>query len=360
MKTFNKFLYLFVILLVFSSCTSKSEEAKDPIVETYTISDYYPFHENTLMIYEGEGNEYASQEQFFDYIRGNQAQLRTINGGTTMLRLLETVGGELRSIHSEGEFYHVEDRLGQLHPTDATSGPISEEALKNLPQTPVDVLLKEPLEVGTTWQSAYGHERSITALDKTIQVPYGEFQALEVTTLLDEGSKQYDYYVKDLGFVLSIYQAAEFEVKTLLSEVKKDYALPLFLRIYYPDFESESTAYSEETLEFHTNDSISELLGNKMKTVSGTDGMPTLTENVHLNSLQTDPNLGILYVDFSDNLVREMNAGSLLEGLILQSISNTLGNYTHLSKVVITLDGELYSSGHFMLEDGDYFDATFE
>ncbi|MBN2222586.1 MAG: GerMN domain-containing protein, partial [Vallitaleaceae bacterium] len=277
------------------------------------------------------------------------------NGGTTMIHLLEIEDGELRSFHSEGEFYHVEDRLSQF----SSSEMLSDEAFNNLPETPLDILLKEPIEVGTTWQSAYGNERSITALDKTIQVPYGEFQALEVTTLLDDNTEQYDYYVKDLGFVLSIYQASDFEVKTLLKEVKKDHALTLPLQVYYPDFEGETTAYSEESIEFYTNDSIVELLANKMKTVSGTDDMPTLTENVHLNSLQTDPNLGILYIDFSNNLVREMNAGSLLEGLILQSINNTLGNYTHLNKVVITLDGELYSSGHFMLEQGDYFEVQF-
>ena len=48
-----------------------------------------------------------------------------------------------------------------------------------------------------------------------------------------------------------------------------------------------------------------------------------------------------------------MNAGSSFEALILQSLTNTLGNYYGVQEVYITIDGGPYESGHIIIEEGE-------
>lgn len=47
-------------------------------------------------MYEGQGNEYASYTVFIEDISGNRVQLRSNNGGTKMVKVLENKDGELR------------------------------------------------------------------------------------------------------------------------------------------------------------------------------------------------------------------------------------------------------------------------
>ncbi|BCZ45529.1 hypothetical protein psyc5s11_15960 [Clostridium gelidum] len=50
-----------------------------------------------------------------------------------------------------------------------------------------------------------------------------------------------------------------------------------------------------------------------------------------------------------------MNVGAVYESMILQSITNTLGTYYGVEKVYITIEGELYGSGHIIKEKGETF-----
>jgi len=65
-------------------------------------------------------------------------------------------------------------------------------------------------------------------------------------------------------------------------------------------------------------------------------------------------------MDFTNNLVTEMNAGSGLEAYILKGITNTLGDYYNTPNVIITMDGKPYSSGHIMLKEGEVLKTDFK
>ncbi|HWQ42407.1 MAG TPA: GerMN domain-containing protein, partial [Desulfosporosinus sp.] len=62
-----------------------------------------------------------------------------------------------------------------------------------------------------------------------------------------------------------------------------------------------------------------------------------------------------VYIDFSKELLSEMNAGSGYESLILQSITNTIGTYYGVDKVSITIEGNPYVSGHVAMKKGELF-----
>lgn len=63
-----------------------------------------------------------------------------------------------------------------------------------------------------------------------------------------------------------------------------------------------------------------------------------IPENTKLNSAKIENN--ILYIDFSEEFIKEQNLGKQQEELILQSIVNTVTELTEINKVAILINGE--------------------
>ena len=84
---------------------------------------------------------------------------------------------------------------------------------------------------------------------------------------------------------------------------------------------------------------------------------PVFTKNTKINSLYLNKDNN-LYIDLNKAFLTEMVAGSGMEGMILQSIVNTFGHYYGVEKVYLTIDNELYSSGHISLNKGEFLTVT--
>lgn len=307
--------------------------------EVLTVLDYYPFKENTVMDYQGIGNEFAEQKTFIEFVEGNRAQMKIINPGTTFVRVLEYKDGSLTEVFAEGEFYHIENML------DATSN--SE-----------NIILQEPLKVGNTWEDSEGHNVEITSINQSIETPSGTYEALEITKKLEEGSTEKRYYAKDIGHVATIYLDGEFEVKTLLEEIDDEYEMEVIT--YYPTAQDVGTEYVKQDIEFNTNDNIEEILEDIMKNPPSNKLVSPISKNTKINKLHLNRDSWTLEADFSKELLTEMNAGSSFETEILKSITNTLGVFYDVDKVYITLEGEPYASGHYGISEGEYFEVDLE
>jgi len=317
-----------------------SEEVKienETVEKIDTIEDYFPFKENTIMEYEGVGNEFAEQKAFFEFIEGNKAQLKIFNPGTVAIKILEYSNGELKETYTEGEFYHIENMLNKAKETN-------------------NVLIKEPLKPGTSWTTADGYRRAITAINMDLELPYKNLKVLEVTTELGDGIKTMDYYAKDIGHVATIYKDGDFEVKTLLDEIENS-PYETKMVFYYPHYEDFETLYLNKDIPISTNASIEKILGDNFKN-PGTDKLiGTISKNTKINSLKLERGNGIVRVDFSKEFLEDMNAGSGLEYEILRSITNTLGDYYRVEKVYISIESKPYASGHFELQEDEYFEV---
>lgn len=46
--------------------------------------------------------------------------------------------------------------------------------------------------------------------------------------------------------------------------------------------------------------------------------------------------------------------------MILQSIANTFGKYYNAAKIILTIDNNLYESGHFAFKKGEYLKVMYE
>lgn len=305
--------------------------------ETLTIEDYYPFQENIIMDYEGIGNEYAEQTTFLEFVENNRAQLKIMNPGTNFVKVIEYKNGALTEVFSEGEFYHIENMLN----TNTNSS---------------NIILKEPLEVGTAWLTEEGQDKAITSMDAKIETPLGSYKALEVTTEFEGGATEKQYYAKGVGLVGSIYDDGEFQVKTLLKEIIKD-KHELEIVSYYPTGDDIGTEYINQSISFSTNDRIEEILERTMKEPPKEKLISPISKNTKINKIYLNRNSWILEVDFSKELLREMNAGSSFEYEILRSIVNTLGDFYDVNKVYITLEGEPYESGHYGISKNEYFEV---
>jgi spore germination protein GerM len=308
-------------------------ENKSQLTSPYKIKDFYPFRENVKYEYAGSGNEYATYTTWIDYIKENRMQVRKNNGGTEAVTVLENKEGELKIVFSREETYFREDFTSR-------------------PNNKNEILLKEPLTKGTNWTLPDGRKRYISNTDVPITVPNGSFKALEVTT---EGKdyKNIDYYALNTGLVKSLHTSKDIEVSSSLKKIQNNSSLLQKIKFYYPYGDDYKTGFITKEFTFKTNDITRLALEKAYKGSPKTGVGKVFGPNVKIKSLYL--NNDVVYVDFSKELVGEMNAGSGYELSILQSITNTLGDYYNVNKVYMTIENTPYSSGHVVMEKGETF-----
>lgn len=335
----KKILLIIILLLSLTSCIprSQSNNGSDvkPGTAEYTIKDFYPFKENIRMKYTGTGNEYAEQDTYVERISGNRIQLRIINPGTTLGQVLENVNGELRIISSVGEFYYLED--------------ITSESNDN-----PEILLKEPIKKGTSWALPDGRKRYISEISKRISTPLGDYDALEVTT---EGSDytMYDYYALNIGMVKRIFKSGDYTIETSLEKLENNKPILQTIQYYYPDFLNDKIVCTENKEEFETNHDIKDTFEKYFRSSPSRELTSLMSSNTSINKLYINREENRVYIDFSKEFITEMNAGTSLESMVIQSAVNTLGVYYNTDKVCITIEGRPYESGHILLKQGDCF-----
>lgn len=301
----------------------------------YTIEDYYTIDPDTEYVYEGSGMEYASYNIFLDYYDENtkRYQTRTDNGGTVSGKVIEIKDGKLSLLHSEAEFYYRDNILNNNYKNSA------------------EILLMEPLVKGTEWTLADKSKRYISELNVKIETNLGTYEALEVTTEYEDSITK-DYYAPGVGFIKSIFKSKDnYEVTSTLKAMNKT-PLVQEISLFYPNQDEKINVY-KEPISFHTNDVTRLVLEKAIKEkVIKNEELPLMGINTKINSMYLGKDM-IVYVDFSKEFIDEMNAGAAYESRILQSITNTLGNYYSVDEVYIMVEGKPYESGHILLKKGE-------
>lgn len=334
----KKLSMLFIALLIFiTGCTRQDAIENQPMISTLTIQDYYPFRENLLMQYIGVNNEFSEKRIFTEFSEGNRIQIKTTYNDYSMVRVLEYENGELREIYSEDKFYHIENVLRK------------DKTMNN-------ILLKEPLEVGNSWETHDGYTRTITGDNVDIDTPYGNLKALEVTTKFGEGKVQKDYYAAGIGYVGTVYVESGFEIKTLLEKVEEG-PLKMDIRFYYPTIDGRNSAYVNREIEFETNGNITDILEYNMKNPQYDELLAVIAEDTDINSIVLDKGKEIVRIDFSNEIAADVDTEMEIE--ILKSIVNTIGSFYKVENVHISINGEPYSSESFMLGEDDFFSVDY-
>ncbi|MFZ5973783.1 MAG: GerMN domain-containing protein [Bacillota bacterium] len=304
-------------------------------------ADYFAFKKDACMTYKGTGNEFAPYKAYVDYVKDGVVQTRQVNAGTTTVYVYKIVDGVIKKVYSKGEVYYKYDFT----------------SLSNMDE----ILIKEPIQIGNSWKLKDGSVRSITALERQINTPSGSYKALEITTKRKD-STQKDYYAKGIGLVKTVFSMGD-EASAVTSELEKtEIGVPYktMVRFYFPDFAKDRLVYEDREIELKTDDDIKSKLEEELKKVpEGITGLTkTISDSVKILGISLDDKKGIITVDFSSDFIKGMNAGAALEGMLLKSITNTIGHCFQVSKVVITAEGKRYESGHFALKKGEYFTVS--
>lgn len=313
-----------------SSGTSLPQSQSGP---AGTVKDYFPILENVRYRYEGAGNEYASYDMYIDYTSDTKVQQRVNNGGTETVRVISVGNGKVTRVFSQSEVYYRENFLGK------TSGA-------------QDVLLKEPIQTGTSWKLGDGSARSITGVSVPVSTPSGRYSAVSVTT--KKGSDTtVDYYAKNIGLVKTVTTGTNDTISSSLSEIRKNVPLIQTVRFFYPNINDDKLYYKDRKISFWTNNITRKVLETAYKTpISGQPGK-VFSTNTRINSLYLNRD-GKVYIDLNRSFLTEMNAGAGYESMILQCVANTFGFYYDKTKVLLTIDNGLYESGHIKLEKGEF------
>lgn len=340
MKLQKALLYMVLVLgFVLTGCanqnpgeTTSETQPETTAVDQETVQDYFPIQNNVELVYEGSGNEYASYTVFFDFTAENKLQRRVNNGGTEQVEVIQIADGKATRLFHQAEVYYRANFLDQ---------PANEQ----------DVLLMEPIAVGTSWTASNGATRTITDVAAAVSTPRGQYTAVCVETTNEFGTTT-DYYAKNVGLVKTVYLSDNYEVSSSLSEIRENEPLVQTVRFFYPNGNDSKIYYKDQQIAFETNDEATVLLAAAYKAdFTGKPGN-VLSQNTKINSCTVSPD-GIVHIDLSKEFLTEMSAGSGYELLMLQCIANTFGSYYQQNEVALTIDNALYSSGHIAFGQGE-------
>ena len=321
-----------------------NSEVPVPDVPKPNVSAYYPIKENTKRIYQGSGIEYSSFNVYAAYTNKNRIQNRVDNGGTVLAEIIEVKDDSITQILSRGEIYYRENLL-------------SDKILNARDKKKDEILLKAPLKKGNTWTLNDGSKRTITNISADVKTPLKTYKAIEVTTQGKGKDKTIEYYAENVGLVKTVFISDGMEVKSELKAIEENATLTQNIKFFYPNIDSTKLYYKEKSVDFKTNDITRQTLQKVYKDILKDTGTTVLTKNTKINYLYLNRD-GMVYIDLSKDFLKEMNAGSSYEGMILQSIAATFGDYYGANKVVLTIDGGDYESGHIVLGKGDYLEVV--
>ncbi len=325
--------------LLFAACSAnvaKPEGTVENASNNTHIADLFTANENTRLVYQGEGNEYASYEVYTDYTKDGYLQQRIITGGTTVVRVIRMNKNKAEIVFSQGEIYYRQNML---------------EMKKNPPET----LLKAPLEAGHSWLLGDGRIRTVTGIDVPVETPAGSFSTVEVTSEGPYG-KAMDYYAKGVGLVKTVYVSEGGPVISALSQIERDVPLIQTIRFWYPNAATGKLGHIDKEVGFFTNDITRKVLAEAYKETPPDPLGSVFTPGTEINSLYLNDD-GMVYIDLNKAFQQEMNAGAAYEQMILQSVANTFAHYYGVTRVLLTVDGQPYSSGHIVLRPGEYLTA---
>ncbi len=298
-----------------------------------SVADYFPANENTRLTYQGEGNEYASYAVYTDYAKDDRLQQRISSGGTDIARVVEVTKDHAAVILAQGEVYY---RQNMLDMADSTP----------------EILLKMPLEAGTGWIAGGGRIRTITGVGVQVETPAGIYDAIEVTTEGPYG-KTVDYYAENVGLIKTMYVSEGGSVTSILAQIEDDVPLMQTIRFYYPKADIGKIGYIDRNVLFYTNDISRVILAEAYKEPPAGSLGQVFSSGTQINSLYLNRD-GMVYIDLNKAFQKEMNTGATYEQMILQSVANTFGHYYGVPRVMLTVDGQPYESGHIAMQPGEY------
>jgi len=323
-----------------------SETTQETTAETTqvpaSVRDYFPLTPDVFYDYAGTGNEFVPMTAYVEYVWPDMIQMVYDNGGTEFHTLYSVRDGQVRVLYDISELYARQD--------------LTKEPLLN----DGEILLQEPLEVGTSWLVGV-ETRTITGVDVSVDTPAGTFSAIEVTGESEDAVTK-KYYAEGIGYIKMTVTGQGYEITQELQDTRQ-YAEKIYkMDFYYPRMTDTDIEimYKNISVPFMTNENLSDVLTDYFQMPVAEDLAPVMGQNSSVNSVRLDPATNIVTIDLSANYVAELNVGASMEGAVLRCLVNTVASAYGVQDVIVTLDGAMYESGHIALAPGETFKCDYE
>jgi len=297
-----------------------------------TISMYFPIWTNKNFRFESPTHPELTQDIYVTYTDGVRIQRRAASAGISATEVLQLMDGELRFIFGEPVFYFFEDLIA-VEPT-------------------MDLLLlQEPLVVGNSWEMDNGAASEITAMDAEISVMGETMIAMEITTEFIDGRSQWEYYVRDLGLVKTVYTTFDGRtIEIILTDVAEQATLIVPVDFFYPDPESElGYGIEEREIQIYTNKDLAAIFTEQLQIV-GQSGFYWLPGGTVINSIEVDRADDALILDLSNSDISSEDA--------LQALADTLGHFYGVSRVRPMANGQDYVADETTFGSNDFISVT--
>lgn len=160
-------------------------------------ADYFPYNAGTKVSYAGKGNEYASYTVDVIGKAGTKVEWRRNNGGTVMAEVFDVQPTQVTQIYREPEAYDNTPRM-------------------NNPSNTNEIVLKDPIAVGTTWTTANG---PLKIVDVNASVPVLNNQVLGCVVVVEATGTTVNrwYYHRNYGLILTVFDPTGANVESRLA-----------------------------------------------------------------------------------------------------------------------------------------------
>jgi len=374
---FRKFLMpIIAAVIVFTACNTADKDPAptndDTVIVTPekdnsvqgTIDEYFPFVKNGYYVYD-RTDALLTSSTYNIYVDGNKIQRITEAGNYRVTEVLEYSNGELKVNYANDKVSCFENFL---------------EVSGTYPMT----ILKEPLQIGNSWKTFSSATISgvatgtstITDINVEIDTPLGKVLAIEVSTELENGYTNLEYYAKDLGLVKSGYFIKGFETSnsnetttntTKMEDVTTETTIKSFtadadyeysIKIYYPNENADDLDNAEIKYTFDPNVKKEAIFEELLKNPNGKENERVISPNTTVNSIiirretavNTETNKSkettTVTVDLSKDFSDDMNAGSGYETLLLQALETTFKDFFRADEFILSVDGAPYVAKH--------------
>lgn len=307
--------------------TEDEQVSEDTINQDLTA--WMPRLDNVEYSYEGTGMEYASYTWTPQFNADDYYQIVEDNSGTVMAEIYEYSDDQIVHTFSRPETY-FRDNFTEV----GNFGEYQEE----------EIILQLPLEVGTSWSNAE-NTNEITAVNHEITVPFGTYDAIEVTTTTEDTTIR-RYYAEDVGLVSEVTETEDMVIESNLENIATETPETLPLTVYVPDEQAMGMDTVDAHLTLNTNDparvALTELLSGQNEEFADINILPEGTEINYL--FLNDEN--IVEVDVSSEFEDNMNTGTTGEMFFVYNFVNTLSDYYGSQEVLLTVEGEPFSGPH--------------
>ncbi|MGL6174945.1 MAG: GerMN domain-containing protein [Cellulosilyticaceae bacterium] len=295
-----------------------------------SLTTYFPVIKDTVWTFREESTN-SEIKLSIDFMKGNAFQLKIKDKEKVQARVY---------VQEDGAIYEVAMIEDAQIKQDYTNFRQYKQAI-----------LKMPLEKGNSWKLDDERVSTITDTDVMIETPFGAIKAVEVTTK-GNGVTEKNYYGEKIGPIKNVYKDNGGRITSELTQFENNKPVEQEVKVFIANQNTAVFKYIIQEVVVHTNEEPKHFLTDLLKKSIGEEYVVPIPKDAVIENIYMDQEQNKLYVDMSKEYY-EMNYGSSVEKLAIQSLVKTVGNYYNVKKVVLTVGGEPYKSEDMEFKEGE-------